>query len=108
MGGRIQSLSHGSGPEGMVGGQILDIEGESNPLNFKQLETLHKLKTGKLINVAIIAGAYLANTDEEIMNHLKKFAKYLGLIFQVQDDILDIEGDPEKLGKPVEIGRAYV
>jgi len=97
----IQSLANASGPEGMVGGQILDIEGESTSLNLKQLETVHKLKTGKLIKFAIIAGAYLANTDEEIMNHLKKFAKYLGLIFQVQDDILDIEGDPEKLGKPV-------
>lgn len=97
----IQLLANSSGPRGMVGGQILDMEGENAPLNLEQLEKVHELKTGKLIKFAIIAGAYLANADKETIQYLKKFAHYLGLIFQVQDDILDIEGDPEKLGKPI-------
>src|SRR5690625_518498 len=97
----IQQLANASGPRGMVGGQILDIEGETNSLNLHQLEKVHELKTGKLITFAIVSGAYLAKANEKTIHHLQEFAQYLGLIFQVQDDILDIEGDPEKLGKPV-------
>ena len=97
----IQSLAYASGPEGMVAGQILDIEGETKSLSLQQLEKIHELKTGRLINFAITAGAYLANVTGERLKHLQQFAHYLGLIFQVQDDILDVIGDPEKLGKPV-------
>ena len=97
----IKELANASGPEGMVAGQILDIEGEKKVLTLEQLEKVHELKTGKLISFAISAGAYLGEATDEQQHHLKKFAYYLGLIFQVQDDILDVIGDPEKLGKPV-------
>ena len=97
----LQSLSKASGAEGMVAGQILDTEGENKELTLKDLEQIHELKTGELISFAITAGAYLANVDKERINHLKDYAYYLGLIFQVQDDILDVVGDPDKLGKPV-------
>ena len=97
----IQQLATAAGPEGMVAGQVLDIEGETQTLTLEQLEKIHELKTGRLINFAIVAGAYLADVKDERLNYLKEFAHYLGLIFQVQDDILDVIGDPEKLGKPV-------
>lgn len=97
----IQSLAKASGPEGMVAGQILDTEGETKSLTIDQLEKIHELKTGELITFAIIAGAYLGGATTAQLNHLRKFSYYLGLIFQVQDDILDVIGDPEKLGKPV-------
>ncbi|MEJ8776491.1 polyprenyl synthetase family protein [Pseudogracilibacillus sp. ICA-222130] len=97
----ITELSHASGPEGMVAGQVLDMEGEMSPLSLEELEKVHEHKTGKLISFAIIAGAYLGNATETQLTHLKKFAYYLGIIFQVQDDILDVIGDQEKLGKPI-------
>lgn len=97
----IQQLSSASGPTGMVAGQVLDMEGENKQLSIQQLENIHEQKTGRLISFAIISGAYLAGISKEKRHHLERFAYYLGLIFQVQDDILDIVGDPEKLGKPV-------
>lgn len=97
----MQALSHASGPEGMVAGQILDMEGEKRKLTLAELEDVHRLKTGKLISFAIIAGAYLGDATKEQLVYLEEFADYLGLIFQVQDDILDVIGDAEKLGKPV-------
>lgn len=97
----IDLLAHSAGPAGMVGGQILDTEGESKTLTLEQLEEIHHLKTGKLITFAIVTGAFLAGVHAEQQKHLQEFAHYLGLIFQVQDDILDVTGDAEKLGKPV-------
>ena len=98
----ITKLSQSAGPVGMVGGQILDMEAESKTtVTLEQLEKVHELKTGELLKFAIFAGAYLANATEEQLKHLTEFAYYLGLIFQVQDDILDITGTEEKLGKPV-------
>lgn len=96
-----QELAHASGPTGMVAGQVLDIEGEMKKLTLEQLEQVHLLKTGKLISFAVDAGAYLAGATEKQRNYLRDFSHYLGLIFQVQDDILDVIGDPNKLGKPV-------
>lgn len=96
-----KSLAHASGPDGMVAGQILDIEGEKRLLSLTELEKVHVHKTGKLISFAIDAGAYLGGASETQRTHLQKFAYYLGLIFQVQDDILDVIGNPDKLGKPV-------
>lgn len=96
-----KALAHGAGPEGMVAGQVLDMEGETKQLTLEQLEEIHRLKTGQLISFAVDAGAYLAGATDEQREYLRSFSHYLGLIFQVQDDILDIIGDPEKLGKPV-------
>lgn len=97
----IQLLSKKSGPKGMVSGQVLDMEAEQKNATLEELEEIHTLKTGELLTFAIISGAYLGNATTESLNHLHTFSYYLGLIFQVQDDILDMTGDPEKLGKPV-------
>ncbi|UJL48256.1 polyprenyl synthetase family protein [Virgibacillus sp. NKC19-16] len=97
----IKRLSHSSGPSGMVGGQLLDLRAENNPITLEELENVHALKTGELVNFAIFAGAFLGNATKEQLSHLKQFAYYLGLIFQVQDDILDVTGDPKKVGRPV-------
>lgn len=97
----IRMLSSTSGPKGMVGGQILDMEAEKHPVTLHELEEIHTLKTGELLQFAIYAGAYLGNATKEQLAYLKDFAFYLGLIFQVQDDILDVTGDAKKMGKSV-------
>lgn len=97
----IQKLSKASGPQGMVAGQILDMEAEQTPVNLTSLENIHALKTGELLSFAVEIGAYLGEATKEELQYLNEFSYYLGLIFQVQDDLLDEFGDPEKLGKPV-------
>lgn len=97
----IRLLSQASGPEGMVAGQILDMGAENIPVTLEKLEKIHALKTGELLTFAILAGSYLANATNEQLKHLHEFSYYLGLIFQVQDDILDVTGDQSKIGKPV-------
>lgn len=97
----ICQLAKAAGPEGMVGGQVADLEGEGKSLTIDALENIHKKKTGALLSFSIYAGAKIAGGTKEQMNHLAQFAKLLGLAFQIQDDILDIEGDETKLGKPI-------
>ncbi|RKQ37748.1 polyprenyl synthetase family protein [Oceanobacillus halophilus] len=97
----ITNLSASSGPSGMVAGQFLDMDAENRTITLEELEQIHMLKTGKLLEFAIYAGAYLAGATKQQLENLKEYSFYLGLIFQVQDDILDITGDEEKLGKPV-------
>lgn len=95
----IDLMSVSSGAEGMVGGQVLDIEGEEKNLALEELEQVHRLKTGALLTFSILAGAILAGaTPAEIMA-LSKFGEHLGLAFQIQDDILDVTGTSEELGK---------
>lgn len=95
----IDQLSLASGAEGMVGGQVLDILGEGKSLTLAQLEEVHMNKTGALLSFSILAGGIIGNVSEEIMNALKTYAFHIGLAFQIQDDILDIEGTSEQLGK---------
>lgn len=97
----INKLSEASGPVGMVGGQILDMEAEKRAISLEELERIHDLKTGELLKFAVYAGAYLGNATNEQLTHLTEFAHYLGLIFQVQDDILDVTGSEVVIGKPV-------
>ncbi|MDT3764347.1 polyprenyl synthetase family protein [Priestia filamentosa] len=97
----IEELAHAAGAEGMVGGQMADIEGEEKKLSLKELEYIHEHKTGKLLSFGIIAGAIIAGASENQLSHLKNFSYHLGLAFQIQDDILDIEGNEQLLGKPV-------
>jgi geranylgeranyl diphosphate synthase, type II len=97
----IRLLSIASGAEGMVGGQVLDIEGEKMDLTLEQLKRIHLNKTGALLSFCIEAGALLAGVDNEKMINLKEFAKNIGLTFQIQDDILDVTSTTEELGKNV-------
>lgn len=96
----IQWLSKASGPKGMVAGQMLDLQAEKKVVTLKELEDIHILKTGQLIQFAIVAGAFLGDAPDKDLTYLKEYSYYLGLIFQIQDDILDITGDEDKIGKP--------
>ncbi|AXT32563.1 (2E,6E)-farnesyl diphosphate synthase [Pseudoalteromonas tunicata] len=97
----IANLASASGLRGMCGGQALDIAATNCAINLTQLEQIHQLKTGALLTSAILMGAICApKTTPEILQNLKIFGENIGLAFQVQDDILDIEGDTAVLGKP--------
>ncbi|MEJ9228934.1 polyprenyl synthetase family protein [Peribacillus butanolivorans] len=97
----VSEIAKSAGAEGMVGGQVADMEGESKQLTLKELEYIHEHKTGKLLTASIISGAILAGANNEQHLHLRDFAYHLGLAFQIRDDILDIEGSVELIGKPV-------
>ncbi|MGK0441475.1 MAG: geranylgeranyl pyrophosphate synthase [Pseudohongiellaceae bacterium] len=95
----INTLAHAAGPRGMVGGQAIDLAAEGQNINLEQLEGLHRLKTGALISAAVRMGATAAQASERQCQNLEQYAQAIGLAFQVQDDILDIESDTETLGK---------
>ncbi|MGP7816191.1 polyprenyl synthetase family protein [Niallia sp. 01092] len=97
----IEVISKAAGPEGMVGGQVADMEGEEKKLNQQELEYIHIHKTGKLLIASVITGAILCKADNKQIEKLTDFAHHLGLAFQIRDDILDLEGDEELIGKPV-------
>src|SRR5690625_1171234 len=97
----ISMLAKKSGPKGMVAGQILDMKSEVNSVTLDELENIHRLKTGQLLRFSILAGAFLGNASAKELMHLETYSNFLGLIFQVQDDILDVVGDEETIGKPI-------
>lgn len=96
----VAALAEASGPAGMVGGQALDIAAETaeTPLTLAEITRLQELKTGALIGFSAISGALLAQTPEAVAP-LRAYAAAMGLAFQIQDDILDVEGDEEAAGK---------
>lgn len=97
----IRELSSAAGAEGMVGGQVADMEGENKALLLEELEYIHHHKTGMLLAFSAVAGAIIAGASEATIAQFRKFAHHLGLAFQIRDDILDIEGSMEKIGKAV-------
>ncbi|WKB36998.1 polyprenyl synthetase family protein [Terrilactibacillus sp. S3-3] len=97
----VEALAHAAGPEGMVGGQQDDLDAETKVLTIKELESVHSRKTGKLLNFPVTAGALIGGAEDSQMQALSRFADHLGLAFQIGDDILDIEGNPDEIGKPV-------
>lgn len=94
-------ISKSSGVEGMIGGQVVDIISEGKKISRKQLNYMHKCKTGELIKSSIVSGAILAEASEEDIRTLSLFGEKLGLAFQIKDDILDIIGNVKVLGKNV-------
>lgn len=93
----ITQLSFAAGINGMVGGQSLDLNFEKEENNLPNLEYLHILKTGALIRVAAIGACIIAEASKEITDQIRKYAEYLGLAFQIADDILDFNREkPEK------------
>ena len=97
----IAQLARATGAQGMTGGQAIDLAAVGNSLSLEQLEAMHGLKTGALIRASVLMGG-LCNpktTDTEL-DLLDKYAHCIGLCFQIQDDILDVIGDTETLGKP--------
>ncbi|NHM32187.1 polyprenyl synthetase family protein [Neobacillus terrae] len=97
----ITEMAKAAGAEGMVGGQTADMEGEKRQLSLDELEFVHIHKTGKLLEYSVIAGALIAGANRVQLELLSAFASHLGLAFQIRDDILDLEGVEEVLGKPV-------
>lgn len=95
----INEIAKGAGVRGMVAGQIADIEAENKQCSKEMLDYIHINKTGTLITAAVRAGAYIGGAKPEDINALTIYAENLGLAFQVADDILDINGNEELMGK---------
>jgi len=95
----IRLIASAAGPSGMVQGQMLDMQSEGRQLTLRDLQHLHALKTGAMIEAAPVAGAIAAGGDSAAVNALGAYGKAIGLAFQVVDDILNVEGDPVVMGK---------
>ncbi len=97
----FRELAQAAGPEGMIAGQIADLAAENTPLSIEELASIHHNKTGALLTFSVVAGAVLAGENEQNIENVRQFARELGLVFQIKDDILDVEGDVSTIGKPV-------
>jgi geranylgeranyl diphosphate synthase type II len=97
----IQLISRAAGYCGMIQGQMLDIGSEGRQLTLNELQSMHRLKTGALIEVSLKCGAELVDVNSSQLQLLESYAQYIGLAFQVTDDILNVEGDPAIMGKAV-------
>lgn len=101
----ISALASASGTHGMIGGQMIDLEGEKKPdMTLEELSLMHRLKTGAMISVSaefgcILCGLY--DESDERLSKIREFSEKLGLAFQIKDDILDVTGDEIVLGKPI-------
>ncbi|HHH13777.1 MAG TPA: (2E,6E)-farnesyl diphosphate synthase [Thiolapillus brandeum] len=95
----VRILARASGSRGMAGGQALDIDAVGRSMTLPELENMHIHKTGALIRASIQLGALSAGAGEELLRPLDRYAKAVGLAFQVQDDILDVVADTRTLGK---------
>ena len=97
----VRELSRASGVIGMAGGQAIDLASSGKEFDEKGLENMHRLKTGALITASVMFPYIIGkNNNPDLSNALKQYAKCIGLAFQVQDDILDVEGETEIIGKP--------
>lgn len=97
----IEEVSRAAGTDGLIGGQVVDLESEGVEVEGDTLAYIHEHKTGALFSAAVRSGALLAGADELQLQALTDYARAFGLAFQITDDILDIIGDEKELGKPV-------
>ncbi|WP_335993975.1 polyprenyl synthetase family protein [Fusobacterium polymorphum] len=97
----ISKTSEYAGINGMIGGQMIDIQSENKKIDFETLKYIHSHKTGKLIKLPIEIACIIANVEKDKREILEEYADLIGIAFQVKDDILDVEGTFEELGKPV-------
>jgi geranylgeranyl pyrophosphate synthase len=96
----VRELASASGPEGMIGGQVLDMEGETRSLPLSELQRVHRLKTGALLTAACRLGVIAAGAGHgPLLTPMTHFGRHLGLAFQIVDDVLDVTSTPEQLGK---------
>lgn len=95
----VQELARASGPFGMVGGQMLDMVAHNHELDMNEVARLQRLKTGSLFTFACLSGAILGKAFEQTRQKLRGYAHDLGLAFQIVDDVLDVTGDAQALGK---------
>jgi geranylgeranyl diphosphate synthase type II len=95
----LAEITDAAGTPGMIGGQVVDIQSEGGPASAETLEYIHTHKTGALIRAALRAGALLAGAADPVLAALTEYGERLGLVFQIVDDVLDVEGSLETLGK---------
>ncbi len=95
----ITTLARAAGSQGMVGGQAIDLAAIGQRPDLAALERMHRMKTGALIEASVILGALAGNPDEAMLERLTRYARAIGLAFQVRDDILDVTADSQTLGK---------
>lgn len=96
----VRTLAKAAGVRGMIGGQVIDLGCEGKPVDLETLNTLYALKTGALLRASARLGCLAGNAGEELLETADRYARACGLAFQITDDILDVAGDAEKLGKP--------
>ena len=101
IGRALTVLGRKAGIYGMIGGQVADVELEGTPLSMEQILFIHKNKTSALIEACMMIGAVLAGASKEDVLKMEECGEYIGLAFQIQDDILDLTGDEEEIGTPV-------
>ncbi len=97
----INEVSRAAGVQGMLGGQVVDVESEGEEVDFTTLQWIHLHKTGALIIASVRMGGWLGGAGEKEMTALTTYGEGIGLAFQITDDVLDVEGDKEDLGKKV-------
>ena len=98
----VKELAHAAGCMGMIKGQALDMEAEgTEELSFPLVEDIHIHKTGALITSSVRCGAIIGGADQRTLEHLTEYGRSIGLAFQIMDDILDVEGSEEEMGKKV-------
>jgi geranylgeranyl diphosphate synthase type II len=97
----IERVSAAAGIGGMIEGQMRDMTAEGTALGIEELTVLHRMKTGALIEASVWCGGMAAGAENDVLERLAEYGRHIGLAFQVVDDILNVEGDPEKLGKAV-------
>jgi geranylgeranyl diphosphate synthase type II len=97
----VREIAEAAGPEGMAGGQVIDLESEGKTISLDALRHLHSMKTGALIRASVRCGAMIAGADDAELAPLTAFGEHIGLAFQIADDILDVVGSEEALGKPI-------
>ncbi|MEO8725530.1 MAG: polyprenyl synthetase family protein [Acidobacteriaceae bacterium] len=96
----VREIARGTGTvNGMIGGQVMDLEAEQTAPNATQVEAIHRAKTGALITASLVAGGIYAEGDEDAISGLRHFGQSIGLAFQIVDDVLDVTQSSEQLGK---------
>jgi geranylgeranyl pyrophosphate synthase len=95
----VRELMQASGAGGMIGGQLLDLEGEGAPLSLGELEQVHRMKTGALIRASVRIGGLAARANAETLRAFDRFGAAVGLAFQIADDVLDVTSTTDELGK---------
>ncbi len=97
----VREIAVAAGAKGMIGGQVIDLSSEGKAIDIQTLQYMHQAKTGALFKAAICSGARLAGATEKQITDLGIYAEKFGLAFQITDDILDVTGNQDTLGKPV-------
>jgi geranylgeranyl diphosphate synthase type II len=96
----VEEIAHGTGTiDGMIGGQVVDLEAEHSKPDIKMLEYIHRAKTAALITASLVSGGLYAGGTEDQVEHLRAFGQQIGLAFQIVDDVLDVTQTSEQLGK---------